>query len=247
MQSLLKERKTIRKYKQETISDQIIEEMLECAFRTPTTGNMQLYSVVINKDEKKKALLAPTHFNQPTFTNAPVSLTFCADYNRFIKWCECRNAKPGYDNFLSFMTAAMDALLVAQSFCLLAESKGYGTCFLGTTAYNAESIAKILELPKFVVPILTLTIGIPDENAQLQDRLPASALIHHETYKDYTNEDIDQIYKEKENLPDSIRFIQENNKETLAQVYTDIRYKKADNEAFSSALLSFLKKQGFME
>lgn len=247
MQTLLNNRKTIRRYKPEAISDQVIEEMLECAFRAPTTGNMQLYSVVVNRDEKMKAQLAPTHFNQPTFTNAPVSITFCADYNRFIKWCECRNAVPGYDNFLSFMTAAMDALLVAQSFCLVAESKGFGTCFLGTTAYNAERIAQILELPKFVVPILTITLGISAEEAAKQDRLPASALIHYETYKECTSDDIDRIYAEKESLNDSKKFVAENNKQTLAQVYTDIRYKKADNEAFSAALLAFLQKQGFMD
>lgn len=246
METLLKERKTIRRYKPEAISDQEIEAMLELAFRAPTMGNMQLYSVVINKDEKQKELLSPTHFRQPAFTNAPVSITFCADFNRFNKWCECRNAVPGYDNFLSFINAAMDALLVAQSFCLLAESKGYGACFLGTTAYNTERIAEILELPKFVVPILTLSVGTPDEDEPQQDRLPAAALIHHERYRDYSNEAIERIYAEKEALPESQKFVAENNKQTLAQVYTDIRYTKEANEAFSASLLSFLKKQGFM-
>ena len=246
LQKLLMSRKSIRKYKP-MISVQYIEELLESAFHAPTTGNMQLYSVIINQDEKMKELLAPTHFNQGAFREAPITLTFCADFNRFIKWCEYRNAKPGYDNFLSFMNAAMDALLVAQSFCLLAESKGFGTCYLGTTLYNAESIAQILKLPKFVVPIITLTVGIPNEDAKRQDRLPAKALIHHEVYEEYSEKYIDRIYQEKEDLPDSHKFIQENGKETLAQVYTDVRYKKEDNEAFSAKLLDFLKKQGFMQ
>ena len=55
------------------------------------------------------------------------------------------------------------------------------------------------------------------------------------------------IYQEKEELPDSHKFVKENGKETLAQVYTDVRYKKEDNEAFSAKLLDFLKKQGFMQ
>ena len=71
---------------------------------------MQLYSVIITRDKEMKEKLAPAHFNQPTVTSAPVVLTFCADFNRFIKWCDWRDAQQGYDNFQSFFTAAIDAL-----------------------------------------------------------------------------------------------------------------------------------------
>jgi hypothetical protein len=54
------------------------------------------------------------------------------------------------------------------------------------------------------------------------------------------------IYKDKEERTDSIQFVKENNKDTLAQVFTDVRYKKADNVYFSNMLLQVLKKQGFM-
>ncbi len=246
MLNFLNNRKTIRKYQQKEVDDTLIAELLEAAFRASTTGNMQLYSVVVTKDEQQKERLAPAHFNQPTFKNAPVSLTFCADFNRFNKWCEQRNAQPGYDNFLSFTTAAIDALLVAQTFCIAAESKGLGICYLGTVTYNAKKIAEILNLPKFVVPIATITLGYPDENPAQTDRLPAKGLIHWETYEDYSNEAINNLYLQKENLPENKKFIIENNKETLAQVFTDVRYKKADNEFFSESFLGFLKEQGFL-
>ena len=247
MLSILKNRKTIRKYQQRNVDDKLINELLEAAFRASTTGNMQLYSVVITRDEKQKERLSPTHFNQPTFKNAPVSLTFCADFNRFNKWCEQRNATPGYDNFLSFLTAAIDALLVAQTFCIAAESKGLGICYLGTATYNAKKIAEILELPKFVVPVTTIALGYPDENPAQTDRLPVEALIHSETYKDYSKEAIERIYAYKESLAENKKYIAENNKETLAQVFTDVRYKKADNEFFSGTFLNFLEEQGFLD
>ena len=246
MLSSLKNRKTIRKYKQRDVDDNLIKELLEVAFRASTTGNMQLYSVVITKDAKQKERLSPTHFNQPTFKNAPVSLTFCADFNRFNKWCEQRNAKPGYDNFLSFLTAAIDALLVAQTFCTAAESKGLGICYLGTATYNAKKIAEILELPKFVVPVTTIALGYPDENPAQTDRLPVDDLIHSETYKNYSKEAIDRIYAYKESLAENKKYIADNNKESLAQVFTDVRYKKADNEFFSGAFLGFLREQGYL-
>jgi len=246
MLDFLNSRKTIRKYQPKDVDDKLITELLEAAFRASTTGNMQLYSVVITRDEKQKERLSPTHFNQPTFKNAPVSLTFCADFNRFNKWCEQRNAQPGYDNFLSFLTAAIDTLLVAQTFCIAAESKGLGICYLGTVTYNAKKIAEILNLPKFVIPVATIALGYPDENPVQTDRLPVEELIHSETYKDYSKEAIDKIYAYKENLAENKKYIAENNKETLAQVFTDIRYKKADNEFFSASFLEFLKEQGFI-
>jgi nitroreductase len=246
MLDFLNSRKTIRKYQQKNVDDALIIELLEAAFRASTTGNMQLYSAVVTKDEQQKERLAPAHFNQPTFKNAPVSMTFCADFNRFNKWCELRNAQPGYDNFLSFTTAMIDALLVAQTFCIAAESKGLGVCYLGTVIYNAKKIAEILDLPKFVVPVATVTLGYPDENPAQTDRLPVQGLMHSETYKDYSSKAINDLYAHKESLPENKKFVADNNKETLAQVYTDIRYKKSDNEFFSESFLEFLKEQGFL-
>ena len=246
MLDILNNRKTIRKYTEETVDNTLLEELLNAAARTSTTGNMQVYSVVVTRDQDRKAELAPCHFNQPMVKEAPVVLTFCADFNRFNKWCESRKAKPGYDNFLSFMTAAIDALLAAQTFCVAAEAKGMGICYLGTTIYTADKIIDILDLPKGVVPVTTITLGWPAEDPEQVDRLPLDALVHNEKYSDYHQDDIDRIYAEKESREDSLQFIEENNLETLAQVFTDVRYKKADNEHFSKVLMEVLKKQGFL-
>ena len=95
-------------------------------------------------------------------------------------------------------------------------------------------------------PVATLTLGWPDENPPLSDRLPVEAIIHNETYRDYTPELIDNFYTAKENLPENREFVRINNKETLAQIFTDIRYTKKDNEAMSETMLSALKQQGFL-
>ena len=238
--------RTIRKYKDTDIAEDLIRKILEAGCRASTTGNMQLYSIVITRETEGKKALAPCHFNQPMVVNAPLVLTFCADFNRFNKWCKLSGAEPGYDNFLSFMTAAIDALLVAQNVTIAAESEGLGVCYLGTTTYLAAKIIDILKLPKGVVPVTTLTIGWPDENPEQIDRLPLDAIIHHETYADYSDDQIVTAYRGKENRADNRQFILENKKETLAQVFTDVRYKKDDNVAFSNMLLAVLKDQGFM-
>ena len=242
----IKNRRTIRKYKSTKVSDELINELLKTSFRAPTMGNMQLYSVVVTRDEQMKKQLAPAHFNQPMVMGAPVVLTFCADFNRFTKWCQVSNATPGYDNFLSFVNAAIDTLLVTQEFITLAEEAGLGTCYLGTTIYNSKQIIDILKLPKLVVPIATITVGYPDENPMQADRLDSMALIHNETYSDYSEKRICEIYKDKEELEESLKFIAENSKENLAQVYTDVRYKKEDNEVMSKMLIDTLIEQGFL-
>jgi nitroreductase len=244
---ILLDRRTIRKYSSEPVDDNLLDEILTMGCRASTTGNMQVYSIIVTRDNQIKRDLAPFHFNQKMITEAPVVLTFCADFNRFNKWCLLRKTEPGYDNFLSFFTAAIDALLVAQTVCIAAEAKGLGICYLGTTTYTANKIIDLLKLPKGVVPVTTITLGWPSENPEQVDRLPLDAVVHRETYVDYTPEYIERYYKEKEGRSDSQLFVKENKKETLAQVFTDVRYRKADNVHFSKVLLQVLKDQGFME
>lgn len=242
----LNDRRTIRKYSDREVSEELLNNLLKAACRVSTTGNMQVYSVVVTRDAEGKKRLAPAHFNQPTVTGASVVLTFCADFNRFVKWCELNRAEPGYDNFQSFMTAAIDALLAAQQFCTAAEEAGLGICYLGTTTYNADRIIEILGLPRLVVPVTTITAGYPAEHPDQVERLPLEAIVHQEKYRDYTDDRIRELYKEKEELEINRRYVRENNKETLAQVFTDVRYPKANNEHFSEVLLDVLRKQGFI-
>jgi nitroreductase len=243
---LILSHRTIRQYTSQPIDADLLNTILEAGCRASTTGNMQVYSIVVSQADEVKKALAPCHFNQPMVTQAPVVLTFCADFNRFNKWCLQRNAQPGYDNFLSFTTAAIDALLVAQNVAIAAEAKGMGICYLGTTTYTASKIIEVLNLPAGVVPVTTITMGYPASVPELADRLPLNAVVHHETYRDYTPQMIDDIYRNKEQMPGYLKFVEENKKETLAQVFTDVRYKKADNVTFSNALLDVLRKQGFM-
>ena len=239
-------RRSIRKYSARPVEDALLRRLLAEAERTQTMGNLQLYSVVITRSDEMKRRLAPAHFNQPMVTSAPVVLTFCADFRRTTRWAECREAAPGYDNLLSYQNAATDALLYCQTFCNLAEDEGLGCCFLGTTVYMPQAIIDELRLPRLVMPVATITLGWPDENPPLSDRLPLDAIIHEETYHDYTPELINKYYADKEALAENKEFVRINNKQTLAQVFTDCRYTKKDNEAMSAGLMEALKHQGFM-
>lgn len=240
-------RTTVRKYTDETPSRELIDSLLKAAAKAPTTGNMQLYSVVETRDPEMRRLLAELHFNQPAAAGAPLMLTFCADYYRFTRWCEVSDADPGYDNFLSFTSAMMDAVILTQQFVTLAELSGLGTCYLGTCLYNAPEIAALLKLPRLTVPVACISAGYPAERPEETERLGTEGLLYRETYPELSDEEITEIYKAKDNFAPNSKFVAENGKKTLAQVFTDVRYPRAMNEATSAKLLEFLRAQGFLK
>jgi len=239
--------RSIRKYKDVPVDGSILEQVLNAGIRASTTGNMQVYSIIVTTDKALREQLWEAHFKQDMVLEAPVHLTFCADFNRFNTWCRMREADPGYDNFLSFFTAAIDALLAAQNVVLEAEAHGLGICYLGTATYMADRIVELLHLPRSVVPVTCITMGYPDEDPPLRDRLPLEAVVHRETYEGYNAEKIDRIYKEREESEETMELLQINNKKTLAQIFTDNRYTKADNELFSDRFLGVIRHQGFLD
>lgn len=242
-----KTRRSVRKYSDREVSRELLDSILEAAMKAPTCGNMQLYSVIVTRSEEGKKALAPAHFNQPMVTAAPVVLTVCADFNRFTHWCELSDADPGYDNFLSFMNAMADASVFAQQIVAIAESEGLGTCYLGTVTYNADKISDILGLPDLCVPVACITLGWPAEEGVETERLPLGAIVHEEHYRSDSDDEIIDLFKAKDDYGPNRKFIEENGKRTLAQVFTDVRYPRAMNEDFSRTFLDLLRAKRFLK
>ena len=246
--------RSIRKYKPDPIPDEILDEILLAGIRTSSSGNMQTYSIIVTRDRERREELLEPHLNQRMVIDAPVFLTFCADFYRMRRWLTISDAPDNFDNFFGFMVAAIDAVLVSQTVALAAESKGLGICFLGSTFANADQIGRILELPENVVPITGFSVGYPDEDPPLRDRLPKHGLIHQESYQHYSDADILRIYKERETFgwdrymaSERIRkLVQEKGVNNLAQIYTIVKYLKMDHQLYSKKILNYLIQQGFM-
>mgnify|MGYP000072684358 FL=1 len=114
-----------------------------------------------------------------------------------------------------------------------------------TQPYTAEEIARILDLPKGVIPVTTIVVGHPDESPELTDRLPLDAVVHCEKYHHYTSSEIDELWAEKETSEETRRLLEENGLPNLAQIFTRNRYRAEDNLAISRNYFALLKKQGF--
>ena len=248
------EHRSIREYKSDPIPKDLLDEILEAGIRTSSSGNMQTYSIVVTRDPSLREQLLVPHLQQTMVVDAPVLLTFCADFHRMRRWLALSDAPDNFDNYFSFMVAAIDAVLVSQTVALAAESKGLGICYLGSTFSNADQIGEILDLPKNVIPVTGFSLGYPAEDPDLRDRLPASGLIHQEKYRSISDAEILDIYEKREvagwkRYMQSKRLktlIQESGVVNLAQLYTTVKYNKSSHQALSRKILDYLSQQGFM-
>lgn len=238
-------RRSIRSFQKREIPDKMLNEILSLSAKAPTCGNMQLYSVIVTRDEERKKELSALHFNQAA-CSAPVLLTICADFFRFDRWCEINNAERGFNNFLSLTSAFADAMIYSQQLTTIAELFGLGTCFLGTVIYNAPQISKLLKLPSLTMPVACLTIGYPAEEGEPTERLSAEGFVYDEEYPCLTDKEITEIYRVKDEFPANKGYVEENGKENLAQVFAEVRYPKSMNEEFSEKLKIWLASQGWL-
>jgi len=239
---------SVREYTDQKVDETVLNQILKAACSGSTMGNMQLFSIIVTEDEEMKRKMAPFHFNQPMATQAPLILIFCADFRRFNRYCEFRDAETeAYSNLQSYHWAVTDALIAAQNACVAAESLGLGFCWLGTITYNADKFIEVLELPRHVVPVACITMGYPKAKPALTQKLPVEAMVHRETYHDYDKATIDRLYAEKEASEETKKLLEENQLPNLAQIFTQRRYVKQDNEHFAGVLHDTLKKQGFLQ
>ena len=189
--------RSIRKYKPDPVPDELLNEILAAGIRASSSGNMQTYSIIVTRERALREKLYEPHMEQDMVLDAPVLLTFCADFHRMRHWLRVSDAPDNFDNFMSFMVAAIDATLVSQNVALAAESLGLGICYMGSTLANCDQIGRILNLPPNVVPVVGYSLGYPAEDPAPRDRLPLDGLVHQETYQDYSDERIEEIYHER--------------------------------------------------
>lgn len=236
--------RSIRKFTEEKVSAELLEEVVNCGLRASNTGNMQLYSVIATQEEPLRSELCQLHFGQ--CATAPLFLTICTDVNRYHHYCHVNQCDEPYGNLLWFISALVDASLFAQNMCVAAEAKGLGFCYLGTVNYNTEKIAELLKCPKGVVPVIAIAMGHPAEEGRLSERLGTDAVLHSEVYHDPTDEDIVRSHAVRDNDPFNQQMVKENGTRNYCEIFTTKRYPRSMNEAVSADLLAFLRKSGMI-
>jgi nitroreductase len=190
--------RSIRSFTEQPIEDALLHDLLLAGLRSSSSGNMQTWSVVITRDPARKEQLYHFHGEQGMILEAPLVLTFCADVFRMREWIRVNDSKQSFDDFLGFVTGAVDAVIAAQTICLAAESVGLGICYMGTTWWAADKLIDFLELPAGVFPVTSIVIGYPAEDPHLRDRLPLDLIVHEERYRRLSDDEILASHAERE-------------------------------------------------
>jgi nitroreductase len=176
-------RRSIRKYRDEAVPDDLLRVLLACAQSAPAKSDLQQYSIVRLTDPAKKAKLAELAVTEWLAT-APVLLVFCGDLRRAWRISELRGKTYGQNTLDSFMNAAVDAGLALQAFVIAAEAAGLGCCPISQVRVKIEETAALLELPDGVFPLAGLSAGWPDEERAVTLRLPPALVVHENRYDD---------------------------------------------------------------
>ena len=179
---------SVRNYKSDPVSVDLIETIIAAAQRASTSSNLQSYSVIVTTFPKTLEKLSKISSNQEHVRTAPVFLTWCADLARLQKVCQMRNYEQNTGYFENFLIAAVDASIAAQNAALAAESLGLGICYIGGIRNDPREVIKLLELPSLVFPITGMTIGWPEGETQTHPRLSLKAILHWEKYDTSTYE-----------------------------------------------------------
>lgn len=248
--------RSIRTFTPEPVPDAVVREVLEEAIAGgSSSGNLNSYSVILTRDAARKEALYRLHSEQEMVREAPVVLTFCADWFRTREWLRLRGARDNFNNLLGYHVAAFDAMIVAQNVALAFEARGYGLCYLGTTLNSMRGIAELLELPETCVPVTTLVVGVPAEDPTKRDRLPLAAFLHEETYRRPDTTELEALYREREEKgwarymahPDLRARIEEGGITSLAEFYTSrFKYDPDVHVPQSAELQAFLAEKGFL-
>jgi nitroreductase len=255
LSDLLWSHRSIRSFTEQDLPDALLERVIEDAIAgTSSSGNLNSVSVVVSRDPGRKQKLCDYHFGQPMVLEAPVVLTFCADWYRTRQWLKLRGARDNFNNLLGYHVAAFDAILLSQSVCLGLEASGLGICYMGTTLSSMQEISDLLELPETVVPVTSVVAGWPAEAPDKRDRLPASAIIHHEVYHRPDDRELAEIFASREikgwqrymSMPALKAEIERLGITSLAQFYTsEAKYDPEEFARDSEKIECFLRSKGF--
>lgn len=179
---VLLDRRSIRKYAPEPVSDAHVSAILEAAVRAPTSSNIHAYSIIVVRDAETKRRLAVPAGNQQHIVDCPVFLAFCADLTRMDKALGMYGDDLSDNNLEMGLVSSIDAALVGMSAYVAADSLGIKGVMIGAMRNDPAAVAEILGLPQQVYVVFGMCLGFPAEVPKQKPRMPLDGLVHHECY-----------------------------------------------------------------
>jgi len=166
---IMKSRRSVRKYKNDTIPDQVLTQVLEATRIAPSGKNLQPWKFIIVRKREKREKLAVASNNQSFVAQAPVVIVACG----FPDMC--------YQNQGSYMKSwPIDVSIALDHLMLMAREQGLGTCWIG--AFKEDEVKRILSIPDEVRVVALTPLGYPDEEPRGRGRKKLGEIISYEEY-----------------------------------------------------------------
>ncbi|MES5936176.1 oxygen-insensitive NADPH nitroreductase [Mammaliicoccus lentus] len=238
--NLLQNHSSVRKFKNKPLTDEQVNHIFKSANQASSFSLLQAVSIIRITDEDTRKAIMELSGPQSYIQEASEFWIFVSDFNRNHQIAP--NVDITYTEFLQI--GAVDVGLMAQNAMIAAESMGLGGVYIGGVRLNIEKLSELLELPKYVIPLVGLCIGYPaEEKAQLKPRLPKEVVMHHNKYEEFSLEDIedyDQVMKKYyENRPIRAPFTAKKVKGWSDHIDDHLERSIQPN------MLSYLNKQGY--
>lgn len=233
--------RSIRSYTDKPIDATLLHELIRHAQGAASSSFIQAYSIIRVNNKTSRQTIATVAGGQHWVESAAEFLIICADLRRVEMACVNQELGALEGNTEHFISATVDAALMAQNLMLGAESEGLGAVFIGGIRNDPEKVSELLDLPNQVYPVFGLCLGWPDAIPELKPRFPVDVILHDESYnKDRTasdiaayDEQIEHYYKERGSNQRSSNWSE--------QTAKAVQKKKREH------MLEFLQKQGFVK
>jgi len=174
---VIKERRSVRKYDQKDVSDEIINQLLEAVRWAPSWNNTQCWEIVVVKDQiqKEKLQQTITKGNPATksITEASVILALCGKLKSSGYFKDKASTKFG--DWLMF-----DIALAAQNICLAAQALGLGTVIVGLLDH--DSAKEVLKVKDGYELVVLIPIGYPAKISSAPKRREIKDFIHYNIF-----------------------------------------------------------------
>jgi len=146
---LIKNRRSVRSFKDESVSKEKIKKLIEAGIWAPSGSNIHAWNIKVVKGEVATSI---KKFSPGLLGDPPILLVICSDK---------KEAEEKGGELAKEVLSVMDVAIAAQNICLEATALNLGSCYV--RSFNQDAVQEILDLPQKVIPELIISIGVPEE------------------------------------------------------------------------------------
>lgn len=183
MTQLLKSHRSERSYLDKAVPDNVLDDIIEAAWRAPTSVNSQQVSLVVVRDAATRARIAELAGGQTWIAQAPVFITLLLDMYKSQQGITAEGKKQlAQESVESLISGSTDVGIALGALMTAARSHGLGIVPIGGIRRDPQAMIELLRLPELTFPVVGLVLGYVDKPAAQKPRMALSGFRHEERY-----------------------------------------------------------------